>query len=123
VKHPGVNMNSMNILLAFTNLSSGIILIFLSIPLYRKKIKMNKTYGFRLSKAFQSDENWFNINAYGAKQMIIWSIIMILFGIAILFIPIPEKPNIVLALTLSVGPLILGVLIVTIKTIIYAKKL
>ncbi|MGD2093562.1 MAG: SdpI family protein [Phycisphaerales bacterium] len=116
-------MNSINILLAFTNLSSGIILIFLSIPLYKKKIKMNKTYGFRLSKAFQSDENWFNINAYGAKQMIIWSIIMILFGIAILFIPIPEKPNTVLALTLSVGPLILAVLIVVLKTIIYAKRL
>jgi hypothetical protein len=116
-------MNSMNILLAFTNLSSGIILIFLSLPLYKKQIKMNKAYGFRLSKAFQSDENWFNINAYGAKQMIIWSTIMILIGIAILFIPIPEKPNIFLALILSVGPLILGVLVVAIKTIIYAKKL
>jgi hypothetical protein len=46
----------------------GFILIAVSIPIYLGKINMNCAYGFRIRKAFESDENWYLINRYGARH-------------------------------------------------------
>ena len=84
-------MNTINIILGITNISCGVLFILPSIPLLKRKIKRNYLYGFRISKAFESEENWFNINAYGAKQSIIWSIPIILIGIISFFVPLSEE--------------------------------
>ncbi|MDI6796814.1 MAG: SdpI family protein [Desulfatibacillaceae bacterium] len=60
--------------------ASGILLIAVSIPLVFNKIPPNHFYGFRLKKAFESEQNWYAINHYGAKVMIVWSCIMIAAG-------------------------------------------
>ena len=56
-----------NVVVGFSNFFVGFIMIFLSIPLKNGSIKMNKLYGFRFSKSFESDENWYKINKCGAK--------------------------------------------------------
>ena len=62
----------MSIILAVAvNVFSGIVFIAFSIPLVKRRVKMNYLYGFRIPKAFESEENWYGINEYGAKQMII----------------------------------------------------
>ena len=110
----------MSIILAVAvNVFSRIIFIACSIPLVRRRVKMNYLYGFRIPKAFESEENWYDINEYGAKQMIIWSILIILVGIIYLAIPISEA----MSLIMGAGPITLAVLIVIIKTLIYANKL
>ena len=108
-----------NLLPAVINILVGIVFIAISIPLVKRKIGMNDLYGFRISKSFESAQNWYNINAYGAKQLIIWSIFIILIGVAFLFIPINEGTHLIFA----VGPITLSVLITIIKTLIYANRL
>ena len=68
-------------IVGLVNTSSGLLFMLFSIPLSRRKIKMNDWYGFRSSKAFQSEENWYAINEYGAKKLYRWSLVTVLTGI------------------------------------------
>ncbi len=43
---------------------------------------MNRYYGIRIAKAFKSDENWYDINAYGGKLLLFYGLFLIFFGIA-----------------------------------------
>jgi hypothetical protein len=112
-------MNHENMLLAITNISSGAIFIAISMPLLKRKVKMNKWYGFRIPKAFQSEENWFRINAYGARKLIVWSVPMILMGILCLFIPLTDLT----VLIFGSGPIALFASIAIIQTLLYARKM
>ena len=80
---------------------------------------MNDWYGFRISKAFQSDQNWFDINEYGARKLIIWSIPIIFIGALCFFIPLSNTISIIL----GAGPVVVFPLIAIIQTLQYAKKL
>lgn len=109
-----------------TNILFGIMHIFLaflftaiSIPLVRGDVPMNKAYGIRFKKSFESDEYWYKINRYGGKQLIIWSIPLGLFGIISFFLPIKEVP--ILFLISMLAPLIVMVPLVT--SYMYSRKL
>lgn len=93
----------------------GVIFIVISIPLLRGKIPMNQWYGFRIEKAFVSKENWYAINKYGAKQLILWSVLLILVGIIFLFVPTDPL--------LRGIPLVVIVLIAIVRTLLYARTL
>ncbi|PIE01027.1 MAG: hypothetical protein CSA81_12905 [Acidobacteria bacterium] len=112
-------MNYDNMIIALMNISSGVLFIALCIPLLKQKIKMNKWYGFRISKSFKSEENWYDINAYGARIFIIWSVPMILIGFLCFFIPLNDTTYPILA----VGPITLFTTIAIIQTLLYARKL
>ena len=79
-------METVNAKTAVTLVCLGFILIGVSLPLYLGKIKMNQVYGFRLGKAFESDENWYAINRYGAKALMCWSVVIMTVGIVCLHI-------------------------------------
>lgn len=64
------------------NTAIALLIIGLSIPLVRRKIKMNSLYGVRLTKSFVSDENWYAINHYGGKAMIYWMLPLLVAGIS-----------------------------------------
>jgi hypothetical protein len=112
-------MNHENTLLAITNISCGLLFIAICIPLLKRKVKMNEWYGFRISKAFQSEENWFSINAYGARKLIICSIPIILIGILCFFIPLSGT----MILIFGGGTIALFTTIAIIQTLLFAKKL
>ena len=65
----------------------GIVTILISIPLYLGKVKMNGIYGFRIRKAFESEQNWYQINRYGAKALMLWAVVLMAVGIICLFAP------------------------------------
>ena len=67
-------MESINVVLGIANLIVCVIFIILAIPFKKNKVKRNWFYSFRFSKAFASDENWYQINEYGASLMLFWSI-------------------------------------------------
>ena len=71
---------------AIPNIFCGILFIVISLPLLRGLIPMNRFYGFRISKAFTSNTNWYAINKYGAKALILWSMVMIAAGVLLLFV-------------------------------------
>lgn len=68
-------------------LGTGLLLFFLSLPLAFRMVPMNRWYGFRVRPAFESDQRWYEINAYGGLQMAIWSWLIIAAGITGFFLP------------------------------------
>ena len=117
-------MNSENIYLGSTLTAVSILFISLSIPLVKRKIKMNHLYGVRIPKAFESEENWYKINAYGGKRLIAWSSLLLLIGIAAFFIPLDEGDPGASALTilLAFSPLIV-VIPAIIEIISFSRKM
>ena len=108
-----------NIVLGVSNLLSGLLIILLSIPLKKGSIKMNKWYGFRFSKSFESDDAWYKINKYGAERFIKWSIPIMVVGMFSFFIPFND--NVLLILIFSFFPMI--ILIPAYECYLYTKNL
>ena len=102
---------------AITNIACGILFLAVSIPLAKKAVGMNRWYGFRFKKSFQSEENWYAVNCYGAKKLIPWSILLILLGILSLFFEGSGKSETVL----SLAPLL--VFIPVIQSYFFARRL
>ena len=74
---------------AFVILSNGLLLFLLSLPLIYRKVPMNHFYGFRIEKAFESEQRWYDINAFGGRQMAAWSWLIVAIGVVGLFIHHP----------------------------------
>jgi hypothetical protein len=109
-----------NLEIGLTWIGLGLLSIAISIPLLKGKIKMNSWYGFRFMQAFQSPGNWYQINRYGAKRLIFWSIVLMLLGCLLPFLPPFDKNPVSLILVLHV-PLVL--IIAAIESWLYARKL
>jgi SdpI/YfhL protein family len=70
------------------NILFGAILFGLSLPLLLRKVPMNDFYGIRIPAAFESKQRWYDINAYGGRQLAAWSWLPIAAGVAGFFIPV-----------------------------------
>jgi SdpI/YfhL protein family len=109
-------MESVNVKAAIILVSLGIILVAVSVPLYFGKIRMNYYYGFRIRKAFESDENWYEINRYGAKSLMCWSVVIIAIGITCVFMDSQ--------VVLTVSKIAFASLLVpVVQTLYYARRL
>jgi hypothetical protein len=109
-------MATVNVKTAVTLVCLGLILIAVSIPLYLGRIKRNPVYGFRIRKAFESEENWYLINRHGAKARMDWSLVIMAIGIACLYV----EPRHVLTVA-KIG--FLSSLAPTVQTLYYARRL
>ncbi|MDD5170119.1 MAG: SdpI family protein [Syntrophales bacterium] len=109
-------MLSVNAKTAITLVILGSAIFLLLIPLYSGRVKMNRVYGIRIRKAFESEENWFKVNRYGAAALMYWAIGLMITGIMCLFIP-PE-----FILTVAKTGFIL-IIIPVIQIMRYAKRL
>ncbi|HMK34206.1 MAG TPA: SdpI family protein [Desulfomonilaceae bacterium] len=109
-------MESVNVKTAVTLVGLGIVVILVSIPLLLGKIKMNCAYGFRIRKAFESEENWYTINRYGSKALMCWGVCVMILGISCLFVA-PQSVLTVAKLTF------LSVIVPIIQTLRYARRL
>lgn len=107
-----------NIAFATIAIVESLLSFGLSIPLYREKVKMNHSYGIMLGKSFESEENWYKINKYGAKRLMFWSSFLFILGFITIFLP---PLNNLLKFIFSIAPFI--VLIAAIETNRYSKKL
>jgi hypothetical protein len=109
-------LETVNAKTAVTLVCLGVLLIAVSVPLLLGKIKMNPVYGFRFRKAFESEENWYVVNSYGAKALIRWALVIMATGIACLYIE-PEH-------VLTVAKIaFLSLLVPAVQTAYYAKRL
>jgi len=77
-----------NIFVGANLLFAGLVTIAVCVPLLRGKIRRNGVYGIRIPKSFESDEVWFQINRYGAKQMMIWAAGLMALGVGAMFLPL-----------------------------------
>lgn len=104
------------------NIGVGLLFIAISIPLVLRMIPINGLYGFRIPKAFISAELWYDINAYGGKQMILWSFIMIAVSIADIFLA-NASASLMALLAVSMGPVVIFPTIAVIVTLVHAARL
>jgi hypothetical protein len=98
-------MAPINLILGFSYIFLAILLILVSIPLQRGAIGMNRFYGVRFKKSFESDDNWYKINKYSAGKIILWSWLLLAAGVVILLIPADD--NDVLIGLMTFCPLVL----------------
>lgn len=92
-------MELINIILSATSALIGVLVLVVSYPLYKKKIKMNHWYGIRLRASFESDKNWYEINTYGAQRLMKWSLLYFPIALACLFLPFSSNPFLSIAIT------------------------
>ncbi|HUJ18404.1 MAG TPA: SdpI family protein [Nitrospirota bacterium] len=112
-------MDHESLMFGLTNVFVGILVIALCLPLLKNKIGMNYFYGVRFRKSFKPDENWYKINRFGARRMIIWSVVIIIIGMLSLIIPVGARKS--LHPLLARSPLIF--IIPTIESWLFAKRL
>ncbi|PQP34683.1 hypothetical protein C6A37_06480 [Desulfobacteraceae bacterium SEEP-SAG9] len=112
-------MDPQSIYLGISNIFCGLLFTAISIPLLNGSIKMNRYYGIRFKKSYESEENWYKINKFGAKRLIIWSIPLLLIGSVTFFLRVNDHS--VLKLIIALAPLI--VIIPAIESYVYAKRL
>lgn len=110
-----------NIIFAFLNIVSALIVMGISYPLVKRKVKMNYFLGIRLKESLESEKNWYTINEYGGRQMMVWSVPIITAGIACLFLPVQGRGAILL-LILGTLPMIICMSSAIIKTIKFARR-
>jgi uncharacterized membrane protein len=112
-----------NIIFGIINIACALLIIGISIPLVKHKIKMNYLYGIRIKKSFESEDSWYKINEYGGKQLIIWSIPMILVGLICFFVQIDDTNKNLLSFVFGVFPITACIAVAVIKIYAYAKRI
>lgn len=113
-------MDEINIILGVTYILLFFVCILTSIPLLKRKIKMNYLYGVKIKKSYSSDENWYKINEYGAKRVIVWSFLFLFSAIAGFVMPFGD--NTMFILLYAIAPIAI-IIIPIIEIFKYAKKL
>ncbi len=91
--------------LGLLNLVVGLVIGLISVPLARGKVSVNRVYGIRLAKSYESEENWDRINRFGGRQLILGGLVLMLLGIVLLFLDLDSSPELVFLLGLT--PLLL----------------
>lgn len=67
----------------FEIIAISLLIVAFSIPLVRESVEMNRWYGIKIPKAYKSEENWYAINKYGGKVLIVLSVVM-----CVVFVPL-----------------------------------
>ena len=116
-------MGTIGLILGITCVSSAALFVVLSVALLQGNVKMNRWYGFRIKKAFSSEENWYKINRYGARRVMLWSAPLFLAGVVALCLPFGSADHVNLPLVLAFASAPLVVLIPVIETCLHARKL
>jgi uncharacterized membrane protein len=65
----------------------GGVTLVLILPLVFRAVPMNRYYGFRTRAAYQSEANWYEINAHGGKLLGLGSLAIIAIGVVGFFVP------------------------------------
>ncbi len=110
-----------NIIVGLVDSITGITYGLSSIPLIQRSVKRNDFFGFRLSKAFESEKNWYDINEFGARKLMGWSIFTLVSGIAAVFMDFEDEP-IFSSLWVTI-PILLSSIIPIVQTLKYSKRL
>ena len=92
-------------ILGIANLFTALLVGGLSVPMMLGKVAPNPLYGARFSKSFESDENWYAINAHAGKLFVLFSFILVAVGVSCFFLA-PAEEDLWLVLALASAPLL-----------------
>jgi hypothetical protein len=93
----------------YVHVGMGLGAAIVSVPLILRMVPMNRAYGIRIRKAFVSPANWYAINAFAGKVMLVLGLLLMGFGLlAQDLAPPPSSPAAPLFL---VAPLAVAILV------------
>jgi SdpI/YfhL protein family len=99
-------------------ISTAVLFIALAAPLAMGRVPRNPYYGFRIAKAFESEQNWYQINRHGGIGMIIWSVPILIIGVGSLRWPPMTRQGFLLC-----GLSTLLILVPILRTCWWSRKL
>jgi uncharacterized membrane protein len=76
-----------SLLVALVSLGVAVVIAVLSIPMILRKVPMNNLYGARFKESYTSEKNWYDINAFSGKVLLVASVPTGLWGIVGLVAP------------------------------------
>ena len=117
-----INMTAVQIVLGSLDILSAVAFIGVGVPMAMRKIPMNRWCGIKIRKAFQSEALWYDINAYGGRQFIIWALPILAAGVACFFVPLHEASPAPLILGLTIVPITVFTMVTIVRTLSYAKR-
>jgi hypothetical protein len=79
----------------------GAVMVAVSVPLAARIVPMNRWYGVRTRKAFASEDNWYELNAYGGTLLTVYGGFLVLMG-AIGFAVAPDPTSLLTPILLVV---------------------
>ena len=85
------------------NVLYGLFQFLTGFPLLRRKIGRNDFYGVRIKATLESDQRWYDVNAYAGRQIVLWSMIPAANGLAGFLVP-HEASNAYLVESLILAP-------------------
>ena len=98
----------------------GVLFIAISIPLIKRKVKINNWYGVRLPQTMKNEEIWYEVNEKSGKHLFAFSTIIIFFSI--LFYIGNFFSSIVSFIIMTVL-IYIGIIVIVIKASSFANKL
>ena len=98
----------------------GLLMVGLAIPLISGKVHPNSWYGLRIQTTLENPGIWYPANSYTGWLLLVYGVITI--GLTFLLLLLPGISDSLYAISLSIY-MVLGILIVGILGIRYAKRL
>ena len=98
----------------------GIIFIAVSIPLIKRKVKINNWYGVRLPQTMKNEEIWYEVNEKSGKHLFAFGIIIIFFSI--LFY-IGNFFSSIVSFVIMTVLIYIGIIVIVVKASSFANKL
>ena len=65
----------------------GLLLIGLSVPLIRRKVRPNAWYGFRVRQTLADPDVWYATNAYAGKCLLVVGVMTVLTAVGLYRVP------------------------------------
>ena len=84
---------------------TGLIFSALSVPLIRRKVKMNSWYGIRVPQAMQSENVWYELNAIMGRYLFAFGLLTSILSLNFMLHPLEHEYQMVYFL---LGIIILG---------------
>ena len=101
-------------------IASGLVIFLASLPLVYRKVPMNALYGVRIPRSMECEQRWYDINAYGGRQLARWSWLIIATGAAGFLIPQEHLLPYTLAGTAAI---LIATLVPVVQILIWSRKL
>ena len=98
---------------------SGIVISGLSIPLIRRKVKVNSWYGIRIPQTMENEKVWYAVNEKMGKYIFVWGILISI--LSLYFSLNPTNPKFLMTYIL-LSILILGTVLLVILSYKIANK-
>ena len=101
-------------------IATGLLMIILGIPMIQGRVKPNNWYGFRTRTTLDNPDIWYPANAYAGRLLVWLGVAIILASLLLSLIPGISEDAYSLLVT---GVLMLGLLVVVVLSLRYAKAL